>query len=477
MERSTLARGRRSSALLLLAAASCAPHPRLAVAPEIVSTEWRGAGSPDPESRPVAERGLAEALGSTDLLRLAERALTVNADIAIAAARLERARADLRIARSAMLPVVSAGAGLSATRSDDKTASLFSFSDGFASADISFDLDLFGQGKARRRAERARYRAASFDRDAAALVVEAELARAFVQYAALTERIALLDRMIQNGRDLERILKIRLREGAATRVDTGLQAIDVQGLEADRLRLTEARIRTGNAVAVLVGEEAPIFEMPQARLDSVAIPNLAPVQPGELLVRRPDIKAAEALIAAADGDVSQARRAFLPSITLSARALGQAATLSGPIGTTLAAGASLLAPIFDRARLNGRLDSAAAAQHESVELYRKALLTALAEAENALASVDQSRRRQLLIGQTVEEARTTARLARLQYLEGEADLREVLDAERLLVQAEDASALSRQERLNAVIDLYEAMGGSPDVQRRASTAARAADSG
>jgi NodT family efflux transporter outer membrane factor (OMF) lipoprotein len=453
--------------LCLLAAASCAPHPQLAVAPDMVSTEWQAANVADPVGRPVAERGLADTLGSDDLKRLAGRALAANADIAIAAARLERARADLRIARSAMLPIVSAGAGLSATRSEDKNASLFSFSEGFASADISFDLDLFGQGKARKRAERARYRAASFDRDSAALVVEAEMARAFVQYAALTDRIALLDRMIANGRELERILGVRLREGAATRVDTGLQAIDVRGLEADRLRLTEARIRTGNAVAVLAGEEAPVFHMPEARLDSVVIPALAPAQPGELLVRRPDIQAAEARIAAADGDVSQARRAFLPSITLSARALGQAATLSGPIGSTLAAGAALLAPIFDRARLNGRLDSAAAAQHESVELYRKALLTALAEAENALASVDQSRQRQLLIGQTVEEARTTARLARLQYLEGEADLRDVLDAERLLAQAEDANALSTQERLNAVIDLYEAMGGSPNIQRRA----------
>ena len=470
MKRSTLVRFRRAGALCLLAAASCAPHPRLAVAPEIVSTEWKAGQAAEDAARPVTERGLAEALGSAELQRLAGRALAANADIAIAAARLERARADLRIARSAMLPVVSAGAGLSATRSEDKTASLFSFSEGFASADISFDLDLFGQGKARKRAERARYRAASFDRDAAALVVEAELARAFVQYAALGERIALLNRMIENGRELERILAVRLREGAATRVDTGLQAIDVRGLEADMLRLAEARTRTGNAIAVLVGEEAPLFNMPEARLDSVAIPTLAPVQPGELLVRRPDIQAAEARIVAAAGDVSQARRAFLPSITLSARALGQAATLSGPIGTTLAAGASLLAPIFDRARLNGRLDSAAAAQHESVELYRKALLTALAEAENALASVDKSRQRQLLIGQTVEEARTTARLARLQYLEGEADLRDVLDAERLLVQAEDASALSRQERLNAVIDLYEAMGGNAQTSAVASRA-------
>jgi outer membrane protein TolC len=78
-----------------------------------------------------------------------------------------------------------------------------------------------------------------------------------------------------------------------------------------------------------------------------------------------------------------------------------------------------------------------------------------------LASVENSRSRQVLIDSILAEARVTARLARLQYLEGEADLRDVLDADRLLVQAEDARALSTQERINAAIDLYEAMGGSP----------------
>lgn len=460
-----------SAALCLLAVSACAPRAELAVAPDIASVEWQAPVSAPAVSAPGADveaaapnRGLGEALGSPELQRLIARALAANADIAIATTRIEAARADLRIAKAAMLPVVSAAAGASATRSDDKNASLFSFSEGFAGLDVAFDLDLFGQARAGKRATRDRYRAAAFDRRAAALVVEAEVARAFVQYAALGDRIFLLDRNIANGRELERILAVRLREGAATRVDTGLQAIDVRQLEADRLRLTEARARTRNALAVLTGEEAPLFRLPEASLAAVATPDLVPVQPGELLVRRPDIQAAEARIAAASGDVRAARRAFLPNIRLSASALGQAATFGGPLGSTLAAGASLLAPIFDRGRLNGRLASATAGQHESVEQYRKALLTALGEAENALVSVEQSRTRQQLILAIVEQARLTARLARLQYLEGEADLRWVLDAERLLVQAEDAHALSVQERLYAAIDLYEAMGGSPRAE-------------
>jgi outer membrane protein TolC len=89
------------------------------------------------------------------------------------------------------------------------------------------------------------------------------------------------------------------------------------------------------------------------------------------------------------------------------------------------------------------------------------LLTSLAEVENALAAVDRSRAREILLVEVLEEARLTARLARLQYIEGEADLRRLFDAEQRLVEAEDARAVALQERLEAAIDLFKAMGGNP----------------
>jgi NodT family efflux transporter outer membrane factor (OMF) lipoprotein len=445
--------------LLLLAAGGCAPQVRLAVAPEVLSTEWRDTPAA-PAAETVGAERLADVLGSPELRRLTDRALAANADVEAAAARIERARAELGVAHAAMLPVVSGSSGVSHTRSDDKSDP-YRFSESFAEADISYDLDLFGAARAGKRAARARVSAARFDRDAAALVVETEVARAWVQSCALADRIVLLDRSIADARELERIIGVRYREGAATRVDTGLQAIETRNLETERLRLVEAQARTRDALAVLVGEEAPVFAPADGRLADLRVPALAPVQPGDLLVRRPDVRAAEARIAAADGDVQAARRAFLPSLRLSASGLGQAATLSGPIGSTLAIGASLLGPIFDRGRLNGRLQTAAADQHESVALYRKALLTALKESEDALAGAARSAERERLIEEVVANAETTARLARLQYLEGDADLRNVLDAQRLLVQAEDARALVVQERLNAAADLYEAMGGVP----------------
>jgi multidrug efflux system outer membrane protein len=444
---------------LLACAAGCAPRPELAVAPEILSTEWRAA--PAAAAAETAVPGnLAEAFGSPALAALVARAMERNADLGAAAARVAQARAQLGLARAAALPVVGASAGLRTTRTDDSGQSLFDFSDGTAGLDISWEIDLFGRLKAGRRAARARAAAAVFDRDALALAVEADVARAFAQHAALGDRLALLDRNLASARELERIINVRRRHGAATGVDTGLQAIEVRQLEVERTRLVEARDRTRNALAILAGEEAPRFDLADAALAELTPAAIAPVQPALLLVRRPDLRAAEARIAAAEGDVAAARAAFLPRLRLGAGGLGQAAALGGPFGATLSIGADLLAPIFDRGRLKGELRYAGAAQRESVELYRGAILTALGEAEDALAAARHSAERAALLEQILTEARTTARLARLQYLEGEADLQTAVEADRLLIAVEDALAVAAQERLDAAIDLYRAMGGA-----------------
>ena len=448
--------------------AGCVPHVELATAPEVLSTEWSRPATPAPAPAlavgvpdPGLPDDLGTALGSPALEALIARAAVANTDVGIAAARIRQARALLGAARGAMLPAVTASAGISGTRTERTVADPFDFTDAFGGLDISFDLDLFGAGRAERRAARQRLRAAEFDRDATLLVVQSDVARAFVQRAALAARIALLDENIAQAAELERIIGVRFRAGEATRVDLGLQTIEVRELQTERLRLAEALDRTRTALAVLTGEEAPRFDTEPAALAALAPPTLAPAQPGALLARRPDMQAAEARIRAAGGDVDRARAAFFPRLSLSARALGQAASLSGPLSATYSIGADLLAPIFARGRLRADLEYAGGQQVESVELYRQVLLTSLAEVENALSAVERSRAREALLAEVVTEAQLTARLARLQYMEGEADLQRVLEAQSRLIAAEDAHAIARQERLEAAIDLYKAMGGSP----------------
>ena len=297
--------------------------------------------------------------------------------------------------------------------------------------------------RAERDAAVARFRSAEFDRDAVLLAVQTDVARAFVQQATLAARLDLVDRNITQQRELERIIRARVDAGEGTRVDLGLQTIQVRELQSERSRLEEALGRTRTSLAVLVGEEAPQFRHSPAALESLVVPSLRPVQPTELVARRPDVHAAEARIQAAGGDVRAARAAFYPRLTLSSRGLSQAAILGGPLSTLFSTGAGLLAPIFDRGRLRGNLEFAGGQQAESVALYRQALLNCLADAENAISAVNRSGERAEITEQIVTHARETARLARIQYLEGDTDLQRLFDAEQRLIESEDARLITR----------------------------------
>lgn len=439
-----------SVSLLGLAAASCAPTPQLAIQPEFVSARWTEDAT---GTTPLADAWTA--FGSAELDDLIARARAANADIAIARARIVQARGQVGVARAASLPRLTASGDAGILSGTDRRRP--GADEQSAGLDIAYDIDLFGSARAGRRSARARFDAARFERDAVALAIESDVARAYIQHAAFGNRIALLERALANARELDRIIGVRVREGVATRVDSGLQTIEVRRIEAEMSRIVEARTRTRNALAILVGEEAPSFRVGAAGLDGLAAPAFETVQPGALLVRRPDIRAAEARIAAANGDVERARAAFLPSLRISAGSLASA----GPLGVAFSAGSGLLAPIFDGGRLRGELRTASGAQLETVETYRRTLLTALGESEDALTGIAQSQRRATLLTETVAVAQTTARLARRQYVEGAADLQTVLDAERGALDVADALAVATQDRLGAAIDLYRALGGAP----------------
>lgn len=431
---------------------ACAPAVQLAPTPEVRSTQWRGAPAVASAPRPD---NLGRSLASPPLTALTERALAANADVDIARARVAQARARLRVARASLFPAVSAGGQVSLNRASGADAS--------ANLGLDYEIDLSGRVAAGRRGAEAQLVASQFDREAAALTVETELARAFVQYAAIAERLRFAEANLASSRELKRIIDVRFRLGAATRVDTGLQDVEVNRLERGRLTLLQASEQTRNAIAVLVGAEAPDFQLAPSSLGELRPPEFVLEQPAALLARRPDVRAAEARIAAARGDVDQARAAFWPQLRLSLAAAVPAAS-DGGLGAVLAIGPALLDAIFHRGQRQGELDLAAATQEETVAAYRRTLLVALRETEDALTAAERARASERLSAQAVETARETTRLARLRYLQGDADLQVVSDAEGGLNDAQDSLAITRQERLEALIDLYRAMGGAPAAE-------------
>ncbi|MBX9796959.1 TolC family protein [Sphingomonas sp.] len=437
----------------LLALSGCAGRPRLDTPPPLTATGW---SAPGDGTVPAADADLALLLGSPTLADLIARAQRTSPALLRAETRIDQARALLKLARGAALPSLSIGTNASAN--SPAGGGPFEFASNFATIDAALSIDFAGGFRAGRRSAGQRVLAARLDRDSLAVRLTAELARTYVTRAVLQARLGLIDRSIEQATQLQNIIEMRRREGVATRVDVGLQKIRVDQLRAERERLRQAHDETRVAIALLVGEEPPAFRAVPESVERFAVPDIAPPPPSRLVATRPDVLAAEARIAAAGGDVRQARAAFFPRLDLSLGRNAQSVLGSG-ILSGVSLGAELIAPIFNRNRLKGNLELAAAQQRESVQNYREVLLGALADVENGLAAARYARNRALILADVTAEARHTAALARVQYLEGDADLRHLLDAQDLLINAQDAELISRQERLEAAIALYRVSRG------------------
>lgn len=438
----------------LVALPGCTGTPHLDVAPQVASFAWSDHVTSGSVVSPDVD--LAALLGSSQLADLIDRAQSTSPSLLRASARIDQARALARLARGASLPSLSIGTNVSANSRAGGSA--FDFASNFATIDAALSIDFAGGAAAGKRSAAQRTTAAQYDRDALIILVTAELARTYVARAVLQARLGLIEQNIGQAAQLQKIIELRQREGVATKVDVGLQAIRVQQLRAERERLQQSLEETRVALSLLVGEEAPGFQIAPADINQFAIPDIAPPSPSRLIATRPDVLAAEARIDAAGGDVRQARAAFFPQLDLSLGRNAQSFLGSG-ILSGLSIGADLMAPIFNRNRLKGNLALAAAQQRESVQNYREVLLATLADVENGLSAAAHARSRASILAAVTREARQTAALARVQYLEGDADLRHLLDAQDLLINAQDAELVSRQERLDAAIALFRVSRG------------------
>lgn len=444
--------------LLLTSVAGCAPHANLATPYIVASDRWDGDSVTYRNTS--YDRLSWSAFGSDELARLIERAQEANPDIAIASARILQARGDLRVVRAARGPTIDLSADSSTDIRNLQGQNSSSNRLGSAELDISYDLDLFGGNKASHRAAQARYRATGYDRLATKLAIEADVAATYLEIAALSDQVAVTERALANARKLERIIGLRVEEGITDPIEAGLQTAEANGIEIDMSRLLEAKALALNALSTLLGEEAPTFRLNPQSISSFNVPRFDPAQPADLLVRRPDILAAEARIAAANGDVGAARAAFFPQISLSASSFLD--FTSGGLGVPGAAlGANLISLIFDNGRRKGAFLRAEGEQVEAAESYRKTVLTSLSEAQNALASSLQSQRRLALLENSRGLAERTAISARRQYLEGSIGLGTLFESERNLLTVEESLIRAKQENLLAALLLFRALGGEP----------------
>ena len=431
-------------------------------------TAWTGQTLALPDSKANAIDWWRN-FNSEELPSLINSALNGSPNLMIAGERVRQAEAQVSIAGASLFPVISIGAG---TTSEAARANGGTWSTGSASSSIlsaRYEIDLWGKNAAGRRATESSLLASSFDLDTARLTLVTGVADAYFRVLALRGRLAIARKNLLIAEQGLALVQARVRNGIATELDLASQQTVVLAQRAAIPSLALQESQTLFALALLLGQAPQGFEVGAAlgpdalaNFSSLVMPSVAPGLPSDLLTHRPDLASSEAKLEAAKANVTVARAALLPTIQLTSSAELASEVLLNLLNAPSAAlslGGSLVQSIFDGGRLNAQVDLSASVKRELVENYRQAILAALADVENTLASSHRTAEQGVLQERVVTQATKALRLSQVRYREGAGDLLSLLDAQRTLFQAEDQLAQIRLARLQASIGLYKALGG------------------
>ena len=395
------------------------------------------------------------------LQTLIHQALTNNRDLMIAAANIAAAREQYRIQRAEQFPQVDAQIGTTATVDEEDSGVDTNFSAG--AGITNFELDLFGRLRSLTNVQRNRYFATEVGARATRLTMVADIATAWLNYAADSSLLLIAQQTASSAEKSVRLTRLRLEGGIAPRTDLR-QAEQIQAqAQADLARQRTALARDVNLLQLLVG--APIDQQLLAGSIDEAAGTITALPAGldsYVLLRRPDVVEAEYQLRAANAQIGAARAALFPRISLTGL-LGVASTALGDLFTGGAfggsAGADLTYPIFNAGASRANVRLTEAQRDAAVATYQRTVQTAFREVSDALArrgtindEVAANQRKQAATADTylLTEAR---------YREGIDSFLNSLDAQRSYYLAQITLVQARLAAAQNQVDLYEAIGG------------------
>ncbi len=403
---------------------------------------------------------------SRELTLLMEEAQTANFDIAAAAARVLQADANARIVNATLLPTV--GLGTSATRTRPATGATSTSGTGVdrsiynLSFNASYVLDFWGRNRDLLAAADHSAIASRFDREVVTLTALASVGNAYFQVVASQDRLRIARNNLAAASRILKLIKDRQTAGTASDLEVAQQESLVATQRAAIPPLEITLRQSISQIAVLVGRAPEHFAVSGGTLNKITVPRVTPGLPADLLNQRPDIRSAEANLAAANLDVRAARKAFLPTIQLTGTNGWQSAALASlftPNGWFYTVAASLTQPIFDGGQLFGQLGLQQGMRQEALQNYRKAVHASFSDVEQALVALQQQTIRERLQAEVVRTSRTAFDISEQRLRAGTLDLVTLIQTQQTLFSAEDLLAQVRLARLLAAISLYQALGG------------------
>ena len=415
----------------------------------------------DELGREVADTAWWSGFGDPQLDALVEAALRNNKDIRLAAERVLEFAARVDVTRADFYPQV--GYEGSAARSRSVLANGNSITDNsfFAGINAGWELDLWGRVQRATEAERAQLLSAEESRRSVILSLVSSVATAYVRLLNLDEQLAVTHKTVDSRRESLRLFQLQFDGGVVSELEVAQVRSE---LELARTRIPQIERQAAlleNSLSVLIGENPrPIVR--GRSFESLNMPPVPSGLPSELLQRRPDIRAAEQQVIAANALIGVAEAQYFPRISLTGLfgfASSELSDLVESQSNVWSYGGGLLGPIFDGGRIAGSIRASEAAQRQAVVTYLRTVQDAFREVDDAL--IDYRKRIEIADAQRrqLDALRDYARFARLRYDEGQVSYIEVLDAERRLFDAELSDAVNRGDVSVALIGIYKSMGG------------------
>jgi NodT family efflux transporter outer membrane factor (OMF) lipoprotein len=456
---------------MILGLTACAVGPNYKRPQVPVPGEFRGAVEPPQTSTPVslADTKWPELFKSDALNQLVTVALQQNFDVRIAAERVQEARAQFGITRADQFPFVDLQASVSASRQSAIGSARFLPSGAAlqttyaqAGAALSWELDLWGRLRRLTEAARAEYLASEEGRRAVIVSLIADVTTSYFQLLELESELDISEKTRDAALNSLRLVQLRRDRGVASGLDVR-QAEQLQFTAAAQIEAVERGIaQSENLLSLLLGQ-APSAQPRGRKLEDIAVPPAVPAGlPSALLDRRPDIRAAEQNLIAANARIGAARALYFPQISLTAFAGGQSRALtqiaSAPARVYSVAPA-LAMPIFRAGQVRNQVRLTEAQERELLVTYQQTIYTALREVSDALAGYGRTRNQRDQQEQLVQAQSESVRLSTLRYQAGLDSYLQVLDAQRSLFAGQLELARLRLQERTAVVQLYRALGG------------------
>jgi multidrug efflux system outer membrane protein len=395
---------------------------------------------------------------------LVYKAFKNNINIQAAVARIEEADAQMREAGATLLPNVNLGSEGVRNRVTET-----GFFPPFGpnprenynlSLNASFELDFWGKFKRTKEAARANFLSTQYAKEMVKLSTESLVVNSYLNLRSLDSQLTNVRENLNTSEESLALAKRRQEGGIVSILDVQQASLVRDNLLLQEQETIRLRKLTEHVLNILTLEEV---NLDQTSLAGLPIPPIPPIGlPSSLLENRPDVRQAEQEMIAANARIGAAKAALYPSISLTSNFGGESFELNDVLKSASriwSYGLGLNLPIFNGGALSSRVDQASARQKQALQAYIGAVSTAFKEVNDALVNLRQYKAIEVI----AESKRTTTQdmlgVARNRYTAGYSSYLDVLEAQRSHIEASQSFVLSRQNTLNATVDLFKALGG------------------